>query len=45
VDTDLPNNELVERNPAWAAAREAAQRFLNDYDDTAERERRTDIPD
>lgn len=37
ADTDLPNDALVVRNPAWAAARQAAQRFLDEYDGTADR--------
>ena len=37
TDTDLPNDELVVSNPAWAAVREAAQRFLDSYDATADR--------
>lgn len=32
VDLDLPNDELVMRNPAWAVLREAAERFLTTYD-------------
>lgn len=37
ADIDLPNDELVARSPAWAAVREAAQRFLDAYDGTADR--------
>jgi hypothetical protein len=37
ADTDLPNDELVVRNPAWASVREAAQRFLDAYDGRADR--------
>jgi hypothetical protein len=37
ADIDLPNDELVARNPAWATVREAAQRFLDEYDRTADR--------
>jgi hypothetical protein len=37
VDVELPNAELVSRTPAWADVREAAQRFVAAYDDTADR--------
>ena len=37
ADTDLPNDDLVLRNPAWATVRETAQRFLDMYDGTADR--------
>ena len=37
ADTDLPNDELVVRSPAWASVCEAAQRFLDAYDGTADR--------
>lgn len=37
ADIDLPNDELVARNPAWSAVREAAQRFLDAYDGIVER--------
>jgi hypothetical protein len=37
TDIDLPNDELVARNPAWAVVREAAQRFLDAYDGMGDR--------
>ena len=37
AETDSPNDELIARNPAWASVREAAQRFLSEYDGIAER--------
>ena len=37
VDIELPNDELVNGNPAWIAVREAAQHFVDAYDDTTDR--------
>jgi hypothetical protein len=36
ADVEVPNDELVARNPAWTVVREAAQRFLTAYDGTAD---------
>ena len=37
ADVELAGDELAARNPAWAAVRGAAQRFLETYDGTADR--------
>jgi len=34
VDVEAPNDQLVRRDPAWAAVRTAAGRFLAEYEGT-----------